>query len=210
MQTERVIAIVDDNKVIRDSLAALLQSAGHTVKTFASGQEFLTTDFSIFECAIMDMLMPGQSGMEVLKHVVSSKFTLPIIMITGYGDIPLAVKALRAGAVDFIEKPFADQLILASVQRVLDIKDGKAHAEISARHVRERAAQLTARERQVFDHLVSGLSNKGIAIELGISPRTVEIHRARVMQKIQARNLADLVRIALASDLDSGSGSTPA
>ncbi len=202
MQNERTIAIVDDNEAARDSLAALLRSAGHTVKTFKSGQDFLAADLAIFGCAVVDILMPGLNGLEVLRHVASSEFALPIVIVTGHGDIPLAVKALRAGAVDFIEKPYTDKTILASVQLAMDVEGGKVQGETSARHIRERASQLTERERQVFDHLVSGLSNKGIAAKLGISPRTVEIHRARVMQKIRARNLAELVRMAMASKLD--------
>ena len=200
---------MDDSEAIRDSLSALLRSAGHTVESFECGEEFLDTDYADFGCAIVDILMPGQSGLEVLEHVVSSKFILPIVIITGHGDIPMAVKALRAGAVDFIEKPFTDKTILASIQLALDIKGGKARDETLARHIRERASQLTARERQVCNYLVLGLSNKGIAIKLGISPRTVEVHRARVLHKIQARNLAELVRMALTSKLDLGNESAP-
>jgi len=209
MQHDSTIAVVDDNEAVRDSLAALLRSAGHKVKTFKSGQDFLAADFSTFGCAVVDILMPGPSGLEVLRHVASSEFALPIVIVTGHGDIPLAVKALRAGAVDFIEKPYTDKAILASVELALDIEGGKARGETSARQIRERASKLTERERQVFEHLVSGLSNKGVAAKLGISPRTVEIHRARVMQKIQARNLAELVRMAVASKLDLGTGSEP-
>jgi len=209
MQNDGTIAIVDDNEAVRDSLAALLQSAGHTVKTFKSGQDFLAADLEIFGCAIVDILMPGLNGLEVLKHVVSSEYALPIIIVTGHGDIPLAVKALRAGAVDFIEKPYTDKAILTSIELALDIDGGQARGQTSARHIKERASQLTERERQVFEHLVSGLSNKGIAAKLGISPRTVEIHRARVMQKIQARNLAELVRMAVVSKLDLGIDSAP-
>ncbi len=208
MNDKCTIAIVDDNEAFRDSLAALLQSAGHAVKVFASGREFLVANFALFGCAIVDVLMPGTSGLAVLKFVVSSGLSLPVIIVTGHGDIPLAVKSLRAGAVDFIEKPFTDRAILASVQHAMDIKGGSARGGTQGRHIRERVSKLTVRERQVFDHLVSGLSNKEIAIKLGISPRTVEIHRARVMQKIQARNLVELVRMAVIGNLDLGTGST--
>jgi len=209
MPNERSIAIVDNNEAVSESLAALLRSTGYPVMTFATGEEFLATDFTVFGCAVIDVRMPGPGGLEVLEHMASSGTALPIVMISGHGDIPMAVKALRIGAVDFIEKPFTDTVILDSIQRALERKSGKALDETMARDIMERASQLTARERQVLNHLISGKSNKGVAIELGISPRTVEIHRARVMQKMQARNLADLVRMALAGKLDSGSDPAP-
>ena len=151
-------------------------------------------------CLIVDIRMPGMSGLELQEELVRRNISLPVIVITGHGDVPLAVRAMTAGAVDFIEKPFDDQRMLDSIARALQIGHQKRSRAGEAQAARDLLGLLTPREREVFDQLVKGHPNKIVAHELGISPRTVEIHRSNIMDKLQARNLSDLVRTALAAD----------
>lgn len=199
MTGEHTIFVVDDDEAVRDSLQALLESAGFTVEVFASGQAFLEVHVpNRSGCLVVDVQMPGMSGLELQRRLAADGVDLPVIVITGHGDIPMAVKALKAGALDFIEKPFADDSILVSVQHALEqAKQGQRQKSLAA-YAAGRIALLTAREREVLEQLVIGRSNKVIAYELEISPRTVELHRARVMEKMQARSLSQLVRMALA------------
>ena len=198
---ERSVFIVDDDYAVRDSLRALLEVEGMTVATFGSAKEFLATYNPTWSgCVLTDLRMPYMSGLELQSELIASGGSLSVVVISGHGDIAMAVQALRAGAVDFIEKPFTDESILAAVRLALTSKrqaqcgEGFTAAEVSA-----RLAGLTPREYQVLDQLVIGQPNKIIAYELGISPRTVEIHRARVMGKMQARSLSHLVRMVLAA-----------
>ncbi len=193
------VFIVDDDPGIRDSLEMLLQTAGYETQAFASATEFLAGNMlNTVGCLIADVQMPEMDGVTLQKELKSRGSPLQVIVMTGHADIPIAVGAMKAGAVDFLEKPFDDHVLLTSVAKALD------RATMAGDHVREarntsaRLALLTERERQVLELIVAGKANKVIAHELSISPRTVEIHRARVMEKMDAGNLADLVRKALA------------
>ena len=203
MTSESTIFVVDDDEAVRDSLEALLESAGLTVEVYASGRQFLN-EFTAppSGCLLLDMRMPDISGLELQQELAARGATLPVIIITAYGDVPLAVKAMKAGAVDFIEKPFADEVILDSIRRALARGAQVRWTEWPADDLAARIARLTPREREVLEPLVLGRLNKQIAHDLGISPRTIEIHRARVMEKMQARNLAQLVRMAIAIGID--------
>lgn len=198
---EPTIFIVDDDDAIRDSLRFLLEAAGFKhIAVFGSSRGFLETATPHpGDCLLLDVHMPDMDGLELQAELNRRGIRLPIIVMTGHGDVPIAVRAMKAGAVDFLEKPFADELLLDSVRRAL------AHAAATSRENEEvgetvrRLEALTAREREVLDGMVAGRPNKVIAYDLGISPRTVEIHRARVMDKMQARSLSALVRVVLAA-----------
>ena len=196
MTNETLICVVDDDGAVRDSIRLLLESAKYAVKSFGSAREFLA-EKSAGACLIADIRMPEMDGLELQQEIVRRGSGIPVIIITGHGDVPLAVRAMKAGAVDFIEKPFDDELLLSSVQRAVDLgrKTRGVAAETAA--AERLLALLTPRERTVLDQLVIGRSNKVAAYELGISPRTVEIHRAHIMDKMNARSLSDLVRVAL-------------
>jgi two-component system response regulator FixJ len=198
---EQTVYIVDDDDAVRDSLRMLLESASHNVQGFDTARAFLSdADMDRGICLVVDIRMPGMSGLELQETMARRNIAMPVIVITGHGDVPLAVRAMTAGAVDFIEKPFDDQRMLDSVARALQIGNQKRSRASEAQAARDLLALLTPRERDVFDQLVKGHPNKIVAHELGISPRTVEIHRANVMDKLQARNLSDIVRTALAAD----------
>lgn len=194
------VFIVDDDASVRDSLAVLLATVGLNTRTFASCEDFLQ-DYTPAQrgCLILDMRLPQMSGLELQQRLREQDLVLPVIMVTAFGDVKTAVEAMKTRVFDFIEKPFDDTEIISSVRSALEYG-----AEARARHrQREQWVQhlqrLTGREHQVFELLAEGLSNKQIAQQLDISPRTVEIHRARVMEKLEARNLSDLIRIALDS-----------
>jgi len=194
------ILIVDDDADVRDSLRALLESAGFDVRDFDSAKAVLADgDLARGACLIADIRMPDMDGLALQEELVNRKVGLPVIIVTGHGDVPLAVRAMRAGAVDFIEKPFDDELLLQSIKQALAVgKESRGQASL-AQTAAARIGLLTERERQVLECLVAGKANKVIAYELDISPRTVEIHRAHVMEKMQARSLSDVVRLALAA-----------
>jgi two-component system response regulator FixJ len=197
---DQPVYIVDDDAAVRDSLRMLLESAGYAVRGFDDARSFLSDADMDRGCLVVDIRMPGMSGLELQEELVRRNVSLPVIVITGHGDVPLAVRAMTAGAVDFIEKPFDDRRMLDSIARALLIGNQKRSRVGEAQAARDLLALLTPREREVFDQLVKGHPNKIVAHELGISPRTVEIHRANVMDKLQARNLSDIVRTALAAD----------
>jgi two-component system response regulator FixJ len=197
---DQPVYIVDDDAAVRDSLRMLLESAGYAVRGFDDARSFLSDADMDRGCLVVDIRMPGMSGLELQEELVRRNVSLPVIVITGHGDVPLAVRAMTAGAVDFIEKPFDDRRMLDSIARALLIGNQKRSRTGEAQAARDLLALLTPREREVFDQLVKGHPNKIVAHELGISPRTVEIHRANVMDKLQARNLSDIVRTALAAD----------
>jgi two-component system, LuxR family, response regulator FixJ len=197
------VLIVDDDADVRDSLRALLESAGFEVRDFASAKAILDCDaLAKGACLIADIRMPDMDGLALQEELVNKRVGIPVIIVTGHGDVPLAVRAMKAGAVDFIEKPFDDDLLLKSIERALTVgKESRSQASL-AEAATARVALLTERERQVLERLVAGRANKVIAYELDISPRTVEIHRAHVMEKMQARSLSDVVRLALAAGVD--------
>jgi two-component system response regulator FixJ len=202
MPADRHVYIVDDDDAVRDSLSVLLEACGHHVRSFGLAREFLEAAPALpLGCLIADIRMPEMDGLELQRHLAEGALRFPRIVITGHGDVPLAVRAMKAGALDFIEKPFATPTILASVEAALarlDAEDGRDPAAVAAT---EKLNLLSPREREVLDGLLAGLPNKTIAYDLAISPRTVEIHRARVMDKMGARSLSELIRLALAAGL---------
>lgn len=190
------VFIVDDDPAIRFAMQALMDSVNIEHEIFASGDEFLeNVADERAGCLVLDIRMPGLGGLELQDELVKRGTTLPIIFITGHGDVPMAVDAMQKGAVDFIQKPFRDQDLLDRIREALKTDQERREEQQKHAEVAERLARLTNREREVFDLVVTGKPNKVIAYELGVSQRTVEIHRARVMEKMQARSLADLVKM---------------
>ena len=204
MSAERVVYVVDDDDAVRDSLSALLEARDYTVATFALARDFLAVAPTLRPgVLIADIRMPEMDGLELQQRLIERSLGYPLIVVTGHGDVPLAVRAMKAGAVDFIEKPFAAEVMLDSVGAAF-ARVGNLRAPAEGRTLPAAAArvqELSPREREVLQGLLSGLPNKSIAYDLGISPRTVEIHRARVMDKMGARNLSELIRMSLAAGL---------
>ncbi len=202
MPDNQTVFIVDDDEAVRDSLAVLLGSSGRDVETFATGTAFLESlEGDHNGCLIIDVRMPGLSGLEVLDKLAGMNISMPVIIMTGHGDLPMAVQAMKAGAIDFVEKPFEPGAIEDSVRIALDKRDENWQKVAQISEIEQRLARLTTREREVLEELVIGNLNKVIAYNLDISPRTVEIHRARAMEKMQARNLAHLVRLAVSDGI---------
>ena len=197
------VYVVDDDADIRDSMRLLLEVAGFKVRCFTSARHFLADDHPKHGCLIADVRMPDMSGLDLQVEVTRRHIGLPVIIITGHGDVPLAVQAMKAGAIDFLEKPFDDDLMLASVRRAMEVGSQVRSRSAESQAAKELLSSLTPRERSVLDKLVQGRSNKIVAHELGISPRTVEIHRAHIMTKMEASSLSDLVRLVLAAEPDS-------
>jgi two-component system response regulator FixJ len=202
MSSDVRLYVVDDDEAVRDSLVLHLEAAGFTVASFASALDFLRAAPTLpLGCIISDVRMPEIDGLELQNRLNQMNLNFPMIIVTGHGDVPLAVRAMKAGAVDFIEKPFTEQSILDSI-RLAQARFAEQQAfDAVGDAARARMAQLTPRERDVFQELVSGKQNKVIAFDLNISPRTVEVHRARVIEKMQARSLSELVRMALAAGI---------
>jgi two-component system response regulator FixJ len=198
--TGAIVSIIDDDQDVRDSLQALLESAGFEVRAFDSARKVLD-DPTLYQsgCLIADIRMPDMDGLTLQEELVGRQVGLPVIVVTGHGDVPLAVRAMRAGAVDFMEKPFDDELLLDSVKRALSLGVKTRTQASMARAAKDRINLLTERERQVLAHLIAGHANKVIACELDISFRTVEVYRANLMDKMQARSLSELVRLAIAA-----------
>ena len=202
MTADATIFVVDDDAPVRDSLCALLGARGWHVESFESAEAFLAAfDPRRPGCLIVDVRMPGMDGLSLQAHLNARRIDIPVIVVTGHGDVPLAVRAMKAGAVDFIEKPYAFEVIDAAVRRAIDRLRSKAAADPAMAEIAARAAQLTPREREVMEQMAIGHPNKIIAHNLAISPRTVEIYRAGVMDKMQASSLAHLVRMALAAGI---------
>jgi two-component system response regulator FixJ len=193
---EGTIFVVDDDEAVRDSLALLLETAGLQVEAFANGADALKRCRQQRPaCVVTDVRMPGMDGLELQQQLSTVHADVPVIVITGHGDVPLAVRAMKAGAVDFIEKPFSDDVILASVETA--VHNRRVRSAAADDIVNKRIARLTPRELDVFQEVILGHPNKVIAYHLNISARTVEIHRARVMEKMEARSLPELVRMAI-------------
>jgi two-component system, LuxR family, response regulator FixJ len=202
-QRSPIVFIVDDDEAVRNSLRLLVKSIGLNASILGSAQEFLASyDPPQPGCLILDVRMPGMSGLELQQQLNLRGAVIPVIFITGHGDIPMAVEAMQQGAFDFLQKPFRDQDLIDRVQRALE-KDRRNRLELGERsRIRERRDSLTPREREVLELVTSGKANKVMAADLGLSQRTVEIHRARVMEKMKAASLAQLVRMVM--DLEDG------
>ncbi len=198
MPPEPVVFVVDDDRAMRDSLRWLLDSVGLPVRTYATAADFLADhDPAQPGCLILDVRMPGMSGLDLQAELTRRGVELPTIIITGHAEVPMAVRAVKAGAIDFIEKPFSDQLLLDRVRQALALDRGAREVRSRREDACQRLAALTAREREVLHLVVAGKANKEIAFELGVSPKTIEVHRAHVMSKMQVDSLAELIRIAL-------------
>jgi two-component system response regulator FixJ len=198
MPRDRCVYIVDDDEAVRDSLSALLESKGYAVTSFGSAPEFLETTRSLPPgCLVVDIRMPEMDGLELQQRLIERGLGFPLIVITGHGAVPLAVRAMKAGAIDFVEKPFASQAILDSLETAFARLAAPAEQDPTAVAAASKLNLLSPREREVLEGLLEGLPNKSIAHDLGISPRTVEIHRARAMDKMGARSLSELIRLAL-------------
>lgn len=202
---EPVVHIVDDDEAVRDSLSMLLDSVGIKNTSYVSAQVFLdsyqATQLTLMTgCIVLDMRMPGMSGMECQQRLAELKCLLPIIFITGHGDIPMAVETMKRGALEFIQKPFREQQLLDCIQAALEISKSNHSESLYSNEISARLLSLTEREKQVMQGVISGQANKVIAAEMNISQRTVEIHRANVMEKMQAKTLAELVKLVLTQD----------
>jgi FixJ family two-component response regulator len=193
----RLVFVVDDDPSMRKSLARLLSSAGFTARIFASADEFLAcAPPDCPACLLLDVKMPSKSGLDLQGEMAARELLIPIIFITGHGTVPMSVRAMKAGAADFLEKPFDRRALLAAIDKAVE-KDARARQERGAAdEIARRIASLTQRERQVLAHVVTGKLNKQIAVELGVAEKTIKVHRARVMRKMQASSVAELVRFA--------------
>jgi two-component system response regulator FixJ len=196
---EDLVVVIDDHEAVRGSIRALLESAGFAVKDYPSAIAYLSDLEAGGDCLLVDLRMPHMSGLELQAELLRRQVRIPVILVTGHGDVTRAVAAMKAGAFDFIEKPFDDDSLLMSIRRALTEGRQSRDAAAENKAASDMLSALTGREREVMDQLVLGKSNKLIAHALGISPRTVEIHRARLQDKLKARDLSDLVRLARAA-----------
>ncbi|MEX0654946.1 MAG: response regulator transcription factor [Phycisphaeraceae bacterium] len=212
MKRQSTIYVVDDDKAVRDSLAWLIESMGVKVETFATANALLerleSADTLPPGCVVADVRLPGMSGLDLQDRLVELQIDLPFVVISGHGDVPLAVRAMKAGAVDFIEKPFSDQALINRINDALDHNRRQRLAAASRAVLESRLNRLTPRERQVMDMVVQGRLNKQVAASLDLSPKTVEVHRAHVMEKMEAGSLAELVRMAVAIEEHEPSGTS--
>ena len=196
------VYVIDDDEAMRDSLNFLLDSANYKVTLFETALAFLDALPGLeFGCVVSDVRMPGLDGIELLKRMKADHSTFPIVIMTGHGDVPLAVEAMKLGAVDFLEKPFEDDRLVAMIETAINQAEPAARSEALTQEIAARIASLSPRERQVMDGLIAGLSNKLIARDYDISPRTIEVYRANVMTKMQANSLSELVRLAMRAGL---------
>lgn len=202
MTRQATIAIVDDDEPVRDSLDVLIRACGYDTITFTNATDFLAHALESVSCVLLDVRLPDGDGIDVLDRLTKSDVRSPVIMITGHGDVPMAVRAMRIGAADFIEKPFEPDELLAAIERAVERYMSQAEDPAGAEAARERLGRLTPRENQVMHKLILGRQNKVIAHELGLSPRTVEVHRARVMEKTAVNSLSELVRLAIAAGIE--------
>jgi two-component system response regulator FixJ len=202
MATNAVVHLIDDDEDVRRSLAFLLTTSGLAVRVYESGGAFLETLASVQPgCILSDVRMPGINGLELQRRLRELGVHLPVIFMTGHGDVALAVEAMKVGAIDFIEKPFDDEILLSVIQAALESYGRTGHREMEIAQIQAKLQTLSAREREVLDGLLVGHPNKTIAYDLNLSPRTVEVHRANVMAKMGANSLSELIRMALLADL---------
>jgi two-component system response regulator FixJ len=204
MSVTETIHVVDDDAAMRDSLRMLLEASGYAVRDHASAAAFLAEGLSGIGCVLTDVRMPEIDGLELLRRLHARDIRPPVIVMTGQGDIAIAVRAMKAGAVDFLEKPFSDDALFEAVGRALEQSERLREQAAMWAEAVSRLASLTPREREVLDLLVTGLPNKAIANALGASPRTIEVHRARVFEKLQAQSLPALVRLVIATESGRG------
>ncbi len=199
MSNQPIVFVVDDDQAVRESLAWLIQSVGLAAETFGSAQAFLDSYAAAQRhgCVVLDIRMPGMSGLELHRTLVEREIHVPVIIITGHGDVPMAVRALKAGVFDFIEKPFNDQVLLDCINLAISQDRQQRDQSADLDVLVQRCEQLTPREGEVMGLVVEGLSNKEIGNRMGVSLKTVEAHRAKVMEKLQARSLSELVRMAV-------------
>ena len=197
-QTKATVFVVDDDQAMRNSLKWLIESVGVQVESFASADEFLVQyQPGRHGCLVLDVRMPGMSGLDLQEQLAQQNINIPVVIITGHGDVPMAVRAMKSGAIDFIEKPFNDEALLDAIRRALAFGEQQRSHQIEHRQIQQRLQHLTPREREVMEMVTEGRSNKEIANALGVSAKTIEAHRARVMEKMQAGSLAELVRMVL-------------
>ena len=196
------VYVIDDDEAMRDSLSFLLDSANFNVTLFENALRFLDALPDLeFGCVVSDVRMPGLDGIELLKRMKAGHSSFPIVIMTGHGDVPLAVEAMKQGAVDFLEKPFEDDRLIGMIETAIRQAEPSLKSEALTQDIAARVASLSPRERQVMDGLIAGLSNKLIARDYNISPRTIEVYRANVMTKMQANSLSELVRLAMRAGL---------
>jgi FixJ family two-component response regulator len=194
---QSVVFVIDDDVSVREAIESLVRSVRLDVRTFASAQEFLSTaPWDSPACLVLDVRLPGTSGLELQRSLRERRSTLPIVFLTGYGDVPMTVRAMKDGAIDFLVKPFRDQDLLDAIQRALEQSRSQRQQQIELAKLRQRFDTLTPREQEVMDGVVAGLANRRMAAKLGTSEATVKLHRGRVMEKMRAASLAELVRIA--------------
>jgi two-component system response regulator FixJ len=202
MAANAVVHVIDDDESVRQALSFLLSASGMAVRTYETGDAFLRNVDSIQDgCILSDVRMPGIDGIGLLRQLMELGVKLPVIIMTGHGDVSLAVEAMKSGAVDFIEKPFDDESLLSTIRSALDRASETGHRESEVAQIQSKLRTLSVRERQVLNGVVAGQANKTIAYDLDISPRTVEIHRANAMTKMGANNLSDLIRMALLAEI---------
>ncbi len=202
MASEPIVYVIDDDEAARHSLEFLLDCAGIRVRSFPSADAFLAASPPLAgACVITDVRMPGRSGIELVEEMKRAGASVPVIVITGHADVPLAIQAMHAGVADFIEKPFDDEVMLDAIRRAIAQQAGKEEAQAERQAILNRIAALSGREREVMEGLVAGEANKAIAFDLGISARTVEVYRANVMMKMHAKTLSELVRMVTISRL---------
>lgn len=198
MQPTETVFIIDDDDEVRNALRRLMVSIGLNVQVYTSANAFMAQfDPDIPGCILLDVRMPGMSGLALQEHLQTLPLATPVIIITGHGDVPMAVQAIQNGAIDFIQKPFNDQLLLESIHKAIEIDAKQRGKALRKAEIQERIDLLTDRETQVMEQVVSGKRNKVIAFDLGITQSTVEAHRAKVMEKMQAKTLSDLMRMLL-------------
>ena len=203
MSKQPNVFVVDDDQAMRNSLKWLIESVGMKVETYSTADDFIQNYYpGRAGCLLLDVRMPGMSGLELQEHFIKHQIKIPIIIITGHGDVPMAVRAMKSGAVDFIEKPFNDELLLESIRNALSMDVEQRAAQAERAEIATRLANLTPREHEVMEMVTAGKANKEIAQTLGVSAKTVEAHRSRVMEKMEANSLADLVKMAVAANIE--------